>query len=80
MRHRVLRANKQTNAPMLIRLSEGERILLEGAAGGELRPADQKTYSTDLEALLKLRLVREEEGQIGITILGKLLLKWTREA
>ena len=65
---------------MLIQLSEGERILLEAAARGQLRPADQKTYSTDLDALLKLRLVREEDGQIGITVLGKLLLKWTRDA
>ena len=65
---------------MLIQLSEGERILLEGAARGRLRPADAKTYSTDLEALLKLRLVRDEEGHIGITVLGKLLLKWTSDA
>ena len=65
---------------MLIQLSEGERILLEAADRGRLRPADRKTYSTDLDALLKLRLVCEEDGQIGITVLGKLLLKWTRDA
>ena len=65
---------------MLIQLSEGERILLESAASGRLRPADAVAYPTDLEALLRLRLVREEDGELGITVLGKLLLKWTRDA
>ena len=62
---------------MLIRLADGERILLEGAARGWVRPVDATTYATDLDVLLKLRLLREEEGQFRLTVLGKLVLKWS---
>ncbi len=65
---------------MLIRLSDGERILLEEAASGRIRPADATTYATDLDVLLKLRLLREEDDQCRITVLGKLVLKWTSPA